>query len=170
MKYLLNFLCALLLSLASTHLLANSNSDVTLIEKQESQAKHGKNGKDGKFGEDGEDGEDGQNGGNGGNGGTGWLRGGNGGNGGNAVDSSDSKSQQANQQVDELEYSTLKEMCRQVILMTISKFHDPLDNACLLSYKGIISTYLIQIGTPAARKIWQEYESVKWSYPDVLSI
>lgn len=127
-------------------------------------------GKAGRYGEDGEDGKDGQNGGNGGNGGAGWFRGGNGGNGGNAVDSSDSKPELPNQDIDGIEYSTLKEMCRQVIFTSISQFYDPLDKACLASCKKIISTYLIQIGIPAARMIWQEYESVKWKYPDILKI
>jgi hypothetical protein len=163
-----------LIYLSSSTLFANSNADVTKVENQNSQIKHGKKGKDGKHGGKGEDGEDGQNGGNGGDGGKGGcglLRGGNGGNGGNAVGSTVSPTlEQTNEDVDEMEYSILKDMCRQVIFRSISKFYDPLNEACLTHCKRIISTYLIQIGTGAARKIWEEYENIKWSYPAILTI
>lgn len=171
MRNLVKLLRTSLICLASLGLFANSRMDAPKVDTQDNQIKRGKNGKDEQYGENGEDGKDGQNGENGGNGKSGWLRGGNGGNGGNAVDSSvNPASEQTNQNVDELEYSILKEMCRQIIFTTISKFYDPLDEACLSSCKKIISTYLIQVGTSAARKIWQEYESIKWSYPDILNI
>lgn len=169
MKNLIKLFFTLLVSLAMPGLFASSNEDAHKIEKDR-QVQYGKNGKNGHYGEDGENGENGQNGGNGGNGGSGLLRGGNGGNGGNAIDSSVNVSEQTNQNVDEMEYSALKEICRQILFTTISKFYDPLDEACLSSYKKVISTYLIQIGSSAARKIWQEYESVNWSYPASLSI
>lgn len=174
MRNLKNLLRISLICLLSSTLFSNSNVDTTNIESQNSQIKHGKKGKDGKHGEKGEDGEDGQNGGNGGdggNGGSGLLRGGNGGNGGNAVDSTVSPTlEQTNEDVDEMEYSILKDMCRQVIFRSISKFYDPLNEACLIHCKRIISTYLIQIDTSAASKIWEEYENIQWSYPAILTI
>lgn len=153
----------------------NSNSDASnAAEEQNKQVKHGKNGKNGQNGENGQDGEDGQNGGNGGNGGdggSGWLRGGDGGNGGDAGDSlADVASEQGNGEVDEWEYKILKETCRQIIAVTISKFYDPSDSRCLATYKQNISNYLLQIGTAAAQKIWQEYENIQWSYPASTSV
>jgi hypothetical protein len=40
----------------------------------------------------------------------------------------------------------------------------------LVTCKQSVSCYLIQVGTPAARKIWQEYEDIQWSYPAIASI
>lgn len=173
MKNLTILLRISLICLISSTMFAD-NIETAKVENQKNPVKHGKKGKDGKNGENGEDGEDGQNGGNGGDGGqggSGFLRGGNGGNGGNAVDSTvNPTSEQTNQDVDEIEYSILKDMCRQVIFTSISKFYNPLNDVCLVHCRRIVSTYLIQIGTSAARKIWQEYESVKWSYPEILTI
>jgi hypothetical protein len=170
-KNLIVLLKALLICFCSLVLFSDSSVDAAKIESKNSQINHGKKGEDGKYGEDGGDGEDGQNGGDGGNGGSGLLRGGNGGNGGNAIGSTvNPTSEQTNQDIDEMEYSILKDMCRQVISTSIAKFYHPLNEACLSHCRRIISTYLIQIGTAAARKIWQEYESIKWSYPAILTI
>lgn len=153
-------------------LFANPNWDASnAFEKQDHQLKHGRHGKDGQNGQNGEDGEDGKNGGNGGNGGhgsSGWWRGGNGGNGGNAVDlSTNSSSEQETREIDPLEYSLLKQKCREIIFTTVSKFCDPFDNLCSSVCKQNISLYLLQIGTESAKKIWDEYENVRWSYPEI---
>ena len=156
-------------------LFADSNSDApNATEKKDSQLKHGKNGKDGQNGENGQDGEDGQNGGNGGNGGFGWWRGGNGGNGGNGSNEEDSSpnatTRLPSEQVDEWEYKTLKDIYRQIISITISKFYDTFDSVCLAACKQNVSNCLLQIGTAAAKNIWQEYENIKWSYPAILNV
>jgi hypothetical protein len=183
MKKLIKLLRTSLICLTAPALFASSSAGTLKAEKQNGQVKHGKNGRDGKsgkswkYGENGQNGEDGKNGGNGGKGGDGgfgWFKGGNGGRGGDggSVDDSsdDSISEQTDQDNDELDYSTLKEMCRQVVFATVAKFSDSSEDECLLSLKTTISTYLTQVGTSAARMVWQEYESVEWSYPDILSI
>lgn len=91
--------------------------------------------------------------------------------GGNEVDSSTNAStKQPSELVDEWEYRALKDICRQLILTIISKFYDSLARACLATYKQSVSTYLFQVGTAAAKKIWQEYENIEWSYPVILSM
>jgi hypothetical protein len=132
-------------------LFANSN-ETNAIEKQDSQMRHGKNG------QNGENGEDGQNGGNGGNGGK------------EENSSTNAATKQSSEQVDEWEYKILKDICRQLISITISKFYDPFDSVCLVACKQSVSNYLLQVGTSAAKKIWQEYENVKWSYPAIVNI
>lgn len=130
MKKLIILLGILLGFLTAPILSANSNSDASNAnELKENQMRHGKNGKNGQNGADGEKGEDGQNGGNGGNGGDGgssWWRGGDGGNGGNG--GSSITTNQTREQIDEWEYKILKDICRQLILNTISKFYDPSDS------------------------------------------
>jgi hypothetical protein len=134
-------------------------------------AKHGKNGHDGRNGENGQDGENGQNGGNGGNGGNSdWGRGGDGGNGGNAP----TNSAQVNGQTEEWEYKILKDICQQIIETTISQVYGASaisdNNALETACKQNLSNYLLQIGTPAAQKLWQEYEAINWSYPAITNI
>ena len=73
-------------------------------------------------------------------------------------------------QIDEMEYKALKDICKQIIITTVSKFYDPSDSLCLTTYKQNIFNHLSEAGTAAAQKILQEYENVKWSYPDILSI
>ena len=180
MKKLIKLLQTSLICLTAPALFASSSTGTFKAEKQNGQVKHGKNGrngKSGKYGENGQDGEDGKNGGNGGKGGDGgfgWFKGGNGGRGGDggSIDASpdDPISEQTDQDNDELDYSTLKEMCRQVVLATVAKFYESSEDECLLSLKITISTYLTQVGTSAARMVWQEYESVEWSYPEILNI
>jgi len=178
MRIVTILLGALLGCLAASASCANSTLDTPkAIKKKDVQMKHGKDGKNGLNGENGQDGEDGQNGGdggNGGNGGPGFVRGGNGGNGGDGGCEEDLStnigSMEKCGQVDEWEYTILKDACRQIVAITVSKFYDPSDSLCLATYKQGISTYLLEVGTPAADKILQEYENVKWNYPDITSI
>ncbi|MFS8562821.1 MAG: hypothetical protein LVR00_00170 [Rhabdochlamydiaceae bacterium] len=124
--------------------------------------------------QDGENGGDGLNGGNGGNGGnSNWGHGGDGGNGGNSF--TNSQLEQANGEADEWEYKILKDVCRKIIDNTISQVYSSLsivdhENVLETACKQNISVYLLQIGTPAAQKLWKEYDNIQWRYPAIVSI
>jgi hypothetical protein len=157
--------------------MSSTNSNLDAIEEQDGLSapiKHGRDGRPGRNGENGQNGEDGQNGGNGGNGGNSdWGRGGDGGNGGDA--SANATPAQTNGQVDEWEYKILKDTCRQIIANTISWFYGQASIPSSESVWGAVckqrvSSYLLQVGTLAARKLFQEYENVKWSYPAIADI
>ncbi|MES2273515.1 MAG: hypothetical protein V4487_04935 [Chlamydiota bacterium] len=149
----------------------SSNFNSNAIKHQDapkSTIKHGQDGRPGQNGENGQDGENGQNGGNGGRGGNSdWGRGGD--------SPTNIASAQADGQVNEWEYKILRDICRQIIANTISKIHNSSspsynESALEAACKQNLSVYLLQAETPAAKKLWQEYEDVKWSYPAITKI
>lgn len=80
-------------------------------------------------------------------------------------------------QVDEWEYRVIKDNCRRIICMIESRLASighgggALNgSAAQHAFKPEISNYLFSIGTPAAKKIYQEYEAIKWKYPDIKKI
>lgn len=83
-----------------------------------------------------------------------------------------SPAQQYNQ-VDEWEYKILKENCLTIILWVESRLagQGALNSSATPQIcKREISNYLLSRGTPAARKIYAEYEAVGWKYPDIKNI
>jgi len=134
---------------------------------------NGKNGENGQNGEDG--GFFGGNGGNGGKGGSGSNRGngdngeasgGNGGNGGNSTNAT-------SEQVDELEYKTLKDVCHLIIVKIeecLTKNRSINDTIAQQLFKTELSKYLLSQETSASRKIYEEYEAVNWEYPAIKNI
>lgn len=134
---------------------------------------NGKNGEDGKDGENGQNGEDGGffggNGGKGGSGGkedNGAASGGDGGNGGNSTNAT-------SEQVDELEYKILKDVCH----LIIAKIEECLtwnrsinDTVAQQLFKTELLKYLLSQETSASRKICEEYEAVNWEYPAIKKV
>lgn len=136
---------------------------------------HGGNSTSGKGGNGGKGGDSKNNkGGNGGNGGNSQRgKGGDGGDGGNSLPNPLIK--QTDEQADEWEYKILKDICRQIIDDTISQSNNlsPVSkdqNTLEKQLKQNISHYLIQINTPAAEKLWKDYENIEWSYPAIAAI
>ncbi len=162
-----------LLSVANSDALEKNHNLPSTIKHGEN-GQHGCNGQDGENGQHGRNGQDGENGGNGGHGGNSdWGRGGNGGDGGNSLPNPLIK--QTDEQADEWEYKILKDICRQIIDETISQSNNlsPVSkdqNTLEKQLKQNISHYLIQINTPAAEKLWKEYENIEWSYPAIAAI
>ncbi len=136
--------------------------------------KHGKNGRDGEDGEKGEDGGfygghggNGGRGGKGGNGGHGGFFGGNGGNGGSLSSNMESG------QINECEYKVLKKACRTVIAKVEERLAESGNLNPVVTQKifqSELSSYLLPLETPAARKIYAEYEAVGWKYPAIKTI
>jgi hypothetical protein len=86
---------------------------------------------------------------------------------------------QQNGQVDAWEYIALKDGCRYIVQRIIESFVRAggaqgggvlTCSALQHAFKPEISNYLLSHGTPAARKIYAEYEAVGWKYPDILEI
>jgi len=82
-------------------------------------------------------------------------------------------------QFDAWEYNALKNECRNFIynveehLAGRGGAHGGgalTGSAVQHAFKPEISSYLLSRGTPAARKIYAEYEAIGWKYPDIKNI